>query len=161
MAAIAHQIAIKQPDLVSLQEVTTWRVGPGPNPRHVEFDMLQELLDALAAQGLHYNVVMKVDEFDLQAPLPDLITFVEAQDRDVLLARADEDDLQLSNAQKANFATLLTLPTLAGSFTIVQYRRLDEGSIGRAVDWRQQNPDKVRERESAMTRRRLRTSFHS
>ena len=30
MQAIAHQIAIKQPDLVSLQEVTTWRVGPGP-----------------------------------------------------------------------------------------------------------------------------------
>lgn len=120
MQGIAHQIAITQPDLVGLQEVTTWRVGPGPNPTPVLFDMLQELLSALAAQGQHYTPVVVIHEFDLQAPLPDLITFVEAADSDVILARADKDDLQLSNVQSSHFSTLLTLPTFIGPFTILQ-----------------------------------------
>jgi endonuclease/exonuclease/phosphatase family metal-dependent hydrolase len=120
MQAIAHQIAITQPDLVGLQEVTTWRVGPGPNPTPVLFDMLQELLSALAAQGQHYTPIVVIHEFDLQAPLPDLTTFVEAANSDVILARTDEDALQLSNVQSAHFAALLTLPTFIGPFTILQ-----------------------------------------
>jgi endonuclease/exonuclease/phosphatase family metal-dependent hydrolase len=120
MQAIAHQIAITQPDLVGLQEVTTWRLGPGPNPAPVLFDMLQELLSALAEQGEHYTPVVVVREFDLQAPLPDLTTYLEAADSDVILARAGEDALQLSNVQSAHFASLLTLPTFIGPFTILQ-----------------------------------------
>jgi endonuclease/exonuclease/phosphatase family metal-dependent hydrolase len=120
MKAIAHQIAITQPDFVGMQEVTTWRVGPGPNPTPVLYDMLQELLDSLAAQGQHYTPVAVVNQFQLQGPLPDLINFVSATDTDVLLARSDEDDLQLSNVQSANFNTLLTIPTLLGPLTILR-----------------------------------------
>lgn len=119
MRAIAHQIAITQPDLVGLEEVTTWRVGPGPNPSAVAFDMLQELLDALAAQGQHYVPVVVVHGFDIQAPLPDLTTFVEATDSDVILARSDEN-LHLSNTQTAPFSTQLTVPTFVGPVTIVE-----------------------------------------
>jgi endonuclease/exonuclease/phosphatase family metal-dependent hydrolase len=124
MKAIAHQIAETQPDLVGLQEVTTWRVGPGPNPTHVQFDMLQELLDALEDQGRHYVPVVVVPEFVLQAPLPDLTTFVEAMNSDVILARSekqkDQEGLQLSNVQAHSFQTLLTLPTLVGPLTTVR-----------------------------------------
>jgi endonuclease/exonuclease/phosphatase family metal-dependent hydrolase len=124
MKGIAHQIAETQPDLVGLQEVTTWRVGPGPNPTHIQFDMLQELLDALEDQGQHYVPVVVVHDFILQAPLPDLTTFVEAMDSDVILARSekhrDQDGLRLSNVQTQSFQTLLTLPTLIGSLTSIR-----------------------------------------
>jgi len=120
MKAIAHQIAQAQPDLVGLQEVTTWRVGPGPNPTTVVYDMLQELLDALNAQGQHYTAVAVVNQFQLQGPLPDFVNFVSATDTDVLLARSDEGDLQLSNIQSSNFNTLLTFPTLIGPLTILR-----------------------------------------
>ena len=120
MKAIAHQIKISQPDLVGLQEVTTWRVGPGPNPTPVLYDMLQELLDALNAQGQHYTPVAVVNQFQLQGPLPGFVNFVSATDTDVLLARSDEGDLQLSNVQQSNFNTLLTFPTLIGPLTILR-----------------------------------------
>lgn len=120
MQAIAHQIAITQPDLVGLEEVTTWRVGPGPNPTSVRYDMLQELLDALKVQGQHYAAVAVVNQFQLQGPLPDLVNFVSASDTDVLLARSEESDLQLSNVQSANYSTLLTFPTLLGPLTILR-----------------------------------------
>ena len=42
MKAVARQIAIAQPDLVGLQEVTTWLVGPMTSPA-VRYDMLQAL----------------------------------------------------------------------------------------------------------------------
>ena len=120
MKAIAHQIKISQPDLVGLEEVTTWRVGPGPNPTPVLYDMLQELLDALNAQGQHYKAVAVVNQFQLQGPLPDFVNFVSATDTDVLLARSDEGDLQLSNVQSSKFSTLLTFPTLIGPLTILR-----------------------------------------
>lgn len=120
MNAVAHQIAITQPVLVGLQEVTTWRIGPGPNPSPVLYDMLQELLDALKAQGQHYIPVVVVKEFELQGPLPDLVNFVSVTNTDVLLARSDEDDLLLSNVQSSSFNTLLTFPTLIGPVTVLR-----------------------------------------
>ncbi len=118
MQAVAHQIAMTQPDLVGLQEVTTWRVGPGPNPTPVLYDMLQELMGALSEQGQHYYPVVVVNEFQLQGPLPDFVNYVSASDTDVLLARGDQADLQVSNVQSAHFNALLTIPTLLGSLTI-------------------------------------------
>jgi endonuclease/exonuclease/phosphatase family metal-dependent hydrolase len=49
-----------------------------------------------------------------------LTTFVSAADTDVLLARTDELDLQLSNVQSANYSTLLTFPTFLGPLTILR-----------------------------------------
>lgn len=119
MQAVAHQIGIQQPDLVGLQEVSTWFVGDPANPA-VRYDMLQELMDALKAQGLHYQVVVVVPEFQLAGPLPDLTNWVFVQNTDVMLARSDKGDLHISNVQKDNFHTLLTLPTVAGPVTITR-----------------------------------------
>lgn len=114
MQAIAHQIAITAPDLVGLQEATLWRVGPGPNPTTVLYDPLQELLDALNAEGQHYSAVVVEDEYELQGPLPGFVNYLRASGRNVLLARSDEPDLQLSNPQKADFSLILQIPTLLG-----------------------------------------------
>ena len=118
MKAIAHQIAITAPDLVGLQEATLWRKGPGPNPTQVLYDPLQELLDALNAQGQHYSAVVVEDEYELQGPLPDFVNYLRASGRNILLARSDEADLQLSNAHTGNFSVLLQIPTLLGPVTI-------------------------------------------
>lgn len=119
MQAVAHQIAITQPDLVGLQEVSTWLVGDPQNPT-VRFDMLQELVDAIKAQGLNYQVVVVVPEFVLAGPLPDMTNWLFVKDTDVMLARADKGDLTISNVQWANFNTLLSLPTAAGPVTITR-----------------------------------------
>ena len=115
MQAVAKEIAQTEPDLVGLQEVTTWSVGG-----EVKFDMLQELLSALDNLGEHYVVVVKADEFQLAGQLPDL-TVVQGADYDVILARADAG-MEFSNIQKAHFSdgVLLTLPTAVGPFTIAR-----------------------------------------
>ena len=119
MQAVAHQIAIQQPDLVGLQEVSTWLVGEPGNPA-VRYDMLQELMDALRAQGLNYQVVVVVPEFQLAGPLPGMTNWVFVQNTDVMLARSDEGDFHIANVQKGNFHILLTLPTFAGPVTITR-----------------------------------------
>ncbi|MDE3187198.1 MAG: endonuclease/exonuclease/phosphatase family protein [Acidobacteriota bacterium] len=120
MQAIAHQIAMTQPDLVGLQEATLWRMGPGPNPTTVLYDPLQELLDALNAEGQHYSAVVVENEYELQGPLPGFVNYLRASGRNILLARSDEADLQLTNAQTANFSLLLQLPTFVGLVTITR-----------------------------------------
>jgi endonuclease/exonuclease/phosphatase family metal-dependent hydrolase len=111
MTAIAHQIAITQPDLVGIQEATLWRYGLGPNPTDVLYDPLQELLDALAAQGQHYAAAVVVDEYELQGPMPDLMHFLRANGRNVLLARTDRADLVVTNPQTAPFHYLFQIPS--------------------------------------------------
>ena len=119
MKAIAHQIAINQPDLVGMQEVSTWLVGD-PSAPAVRYDMLQELMAELNAHGLRYKVVVVVPEFQLAGPLPDLTNWVFVQDTDVMLVRSDKGDLTLSNVQSGNNHTLLSLPTIAGPVTITR-----------------------------------------
>lgn len=119
MKAIAHLIEINQPDLVGMQEVSTWLVGPQSSPT-VRYDMLQELMAELNAHGQRYKVVVVIPEFQLAGPLPDLTNWVFVQDTDVMLARADSDDLKLSNVQWGNYHILLTLPTAAGPVTITR-----------------------------------------
>jgi hypothetical protein len=99
MEAVAQQILTIQPQLVSLQEVDQWYTGsfdPIANscgPMVLEFDMLQELLDALAARGGHYQVAVKVTQYDFP-PTPGLIlpsTYICAavNNYNVVLARTD------------------------------------------------------------------------
>ena len=122
MQAIAHEIAITQPDLVGLEEATLWRTGAGPNPIDVLFDPLQELLGALNKQGQHYTAVVVADEYELQGPLTgDFTLWLRANGRNVLLARTDKPDMQLSNPQSAAFHTLLTIPDpILGPLTIAR-----------------------------------------
>ena len=71
--ALAAEIQAKQPDVVGLQEVSTWRTGfpdsllgnPTPNAPTVTYDFLDSLLQAL---GGDYTLVTKQENADVEAP---------------------------------------------------------------------------------------------
>lgn len=118
MAAIAAEIAAVNPDLVGLQEVSTFYVQspadnlPGGNPTpatDVTFDFLQLLLDALDDEGVSYRVAARSDNSDVELPATtDGQRFfdVRYQDADVTLARSD---VQTSSATDTEFQALLTV----------------------------------------------------
>lgn len=84
---LAREIADKRPHLVGLQEVfqLTLNGNTGAPPFR---DLLQDLLDSLAAQGAEYYVVGEVRNLDVTIPVPGL-GVVHALDRDIVLARGD------------------------------------------------------------------------
>ncbi|EHP41621.1 hypothetical protein OR16_19006 [Cupriavidus basilensis OR16] len=127
MHALAKQIIAAGPALVSLQELDQWSSGPfdqatstcGPVTR--EFDMLPELLNALAAQGAHYQVAVQAQQYAFP-PTPGLIlpsTFlcVQVINQIAILARTDLDPslFQWSNPLSAQFANSVFLPTPIGT----------------------------------------------
>jgi endonuclease/exonuclease/phosphatase family metal-dependent hydrolase len=115
-AAMAAEVEATRPDLIGLQEAILVRTqspadGPATPATTVVLDYVQILLDALAARGLHYEVVVQATGLD--AELPSALGFdVRHTDREVILARADlvPADLKLSNAQAGNFSATCTLP---------------------------------------------------
>lgn len=117
--AIARQIAATMPHLVSLQEVATWSTGTTKDNLTVEFDFLQLLLDALAAQGVRYASVAALTHFDVT--LPGTLGYVRNTWRVVILARADlkPEDFSFTNVQAAPWSAAATisyrLPALDGS----------------------------------------------
>lgn len=121
--ALAHEIAVAQPDFVGLQEAPLWRKGPflSPPATTVVYDVSQILLDSLAAQGARYMVVATTTNLDFEAPTA-LGYDVRYTDRDVLLARSDlpTSEMQLTNVQAQQFAAHLTIPSVVGTITIPQ-----------------------------------------
>jgi hypothetical protein len=92
----------------------------------LEYDMLQELTDALAAQGGHYKVVQRVPEITLP-PTPGLIlpsTFLCAAvtDNNVILARTDLNPriFRLSNPQSSQFTAAVPFTTPFGTVPITR-----------------------------------------
>lgn len=130
MNAVAQQIIAAAPTLVSLQEVDQWSSGPF-NPLTgtcgtltVEFDMLQELMAALAALGGHYQVAVPAVQYNFP-PTPGLIlpsTFlcVQVVDYNVILARIDLSTtrFQWNNPQSGQFANILSLSTPLGTIPL-------------------------------------------
>lgn len=114
-AAIAAAVAVTRPALIGLQEAVLVRTqvppdGPATPATTVALDYVQILLNALAARGLHYEVVVQSVNFD--AELPSALGFdVRHTDREVILARTDLKvaDLKLSNAQAGNFVANCTI----------------------------------------------------
>lgn len=124
--ALAAQIANAAPIVISLQEVDKWYTGSfdlttgACGPTALEFDMLQDLLGALAAQGAHYQVAAQVQELAFP-PTPGLIlpsTFlcVAVADYNVILARTDLDPskFQWNNPQSGTYTNKVLLPTPIG-----------------------------------------------
>ena len=122
---IAREIDAAQPDLVGLQEVTTWRSQTPAdfvqgNAEHVEYDFLAILLDALEARGLHYAVVAHEIGFDAEFPgflseadaLADRLSDIRLTDGEVILARTDlqVSQLKLSNFRTGHFETNIEIP---------------------------------------------------
>lgn len=120
-AAIAREIEAAQPQLVGLQEVSTWRTGPFGGPATVvTYDALQSLLDELNRRGRHYTPIAVLAEFDAEAPSA-LGIDIRFTDYDVVLARADlkTSGLKLSNIRAQHFVTNLTFNSpVLGALTI-------------------------------------------
>ena len=119
MEAIAAEILRVNPDLVGLQEVTTYSVqspadnlpgGAATPATDVTYDFLDLLMDALADQGGDYRIVSRSENADVEFPgTTDGQTFfdVRYQDEDVILARAG---VTTGTPTETTFAQLLTVP---------------------------------------------------
>ena len=85
---LAAQIAAEQPDIVALEEVALWSIGPTPETTtQILYDQLELLLSALAIHGATYDVAAINRLTDLALPGSD--GAVRYTDRDVLLVRSD------------------------------------------------------------------------
>jgi endonuclease/exonuclease/phosphatase family metal-dependent hydrolase len=145
MKAVAQQILKIRPQLVSLQEVDQWYTGsfdPNANtcgPIILQFDMLQELLDALAAGGGHYQVAVKIAQYAFP-PTPGLIppsTYLCAavNNYNVVLARTDlpASIFSWTNPQSGQFTNSVTLPSPIGAIPLPRsWASLDAQFFGHA-----------------------------
>jgi endonuclease/exonuclease/phosphatase family metal-dependent hydrolase len=122
---IASEIDAARPDLVGLQEVTTWRSQTPAdfvqgNAEHVEYDFLAILGQALEARGLHYAVVAHEVGFDAEFPgflseaaaAAGELSDIRLTDGEAILARTDlqVSELKLTNAQTGHFETNIEFP---------------------------------------------------
>lgn len=119
---LAREIADKRPHLVGLQEA--FQLTLNGNTSAPPFrDLLQDLLDALAAQGAEYYVVGEVRNLDVTIPVPGL-GFVRALDRDIVLARADVPASAVAvpgcrvSADGCNYQVFAALQSPAGLISI-------------------------------------------
>jgi endonuclease/exonuclease/phosphatase family metal-dependent hydrolase len=101
MVVIADEIAALRPDFVGLEQAAILRTGSAPPATAVTFDLLQSLLQELAARGVPYKAVAVRPGLD--AELPSALGFdVRLTMRDALIVRADLIDqghVKLSNLQ--------------------------------------------------------------
>src|SRR5271168_71924 len=126
MRAVAKQIIDADPTLVSLEEADEWytssfnpATGACGTPT-LEFAMLQELQDALAAQGAHYAVAEEAQQYAF--PLipgfipPSTYLCVSVVNHVAILARTDlnPERFHWSNPQSAQYATVLQFPSPIG-----------------------------------------------
>ena len=68
---LADQIAVQQPYLISLQEVTLWQTISATGEAGILADQLGLLMSALAARHQQYEVIAGQDLTDITAPLGD------------------------------------------------------------------------------------------
>lgn len=122
---VARSIARLQPDLVGLQEVSTWRTAPtldGRTPSGAfvtDYDSLSSLLAALARLGTPYRAVAVDTTFTNEAfPLPAMtssgLRLVAFTDYNVILVRQRSlGQLRLSSIQTGTYVARLPV-TVAG-----------------------------------------------
>lgn len=122
---VARSIARLQPELVGLQEVSTWRTAPTTDGRTpagpfvTDFDSLRSLLAALRDLGTPYRAVVVDSTFSNAAfPLPAItaqgLRLVEFTDYNVILVRqAAIGHLSLANRSAHTYQAYLPL-TVAG-----------------------------------------------
>lgn len=144
---LAAEIREAKPELVGLQEVALWRVGPPslapltgapPTATEVRYDFLELLLAELDACGVQYRPVVIQQQFDLEAPAdengvagdgPAPIVNAELNGRltmrDVILVRVDAG-VEVSDPQGGTFENLLVLPILTSSVSVARgWTRID------------------------------------
>ena len=144
MQALAKQIIAASPALISLQELDQWSTGPlDPTTftcgsMTLEFDMVQELLDALAAQGAHYKLAQQAQQYAFP-PIPGLIPpseflCVQAVNHVAILARTDLEPSKFhwNNPQSAQYVNTLYFTTPVGTLPLPRaWVSVDATSHGR------------------------------
>jgi len=81
-AQLAAEIAAVNPELIALQEVTTWKIDD------VTYDQLELLMAALENAGMHYRIAALQTLADLPVEIPDLLS-VRFTDYNAILVRTD------------------------------------------------------------------------
>jgi endonuclease/exonuclease/phosphatase family metal-dependent hydrolase len=120
-AALADEIASRKPHLVGLQEVFRITLN-GATAAPPFRDQLDDLLDALAARGVEYEVAAQVRNLDVGIPTP--MGLVRATDRDVVLARADVETSPVhfdgcrASLDGCNYRAFVSLPSPLGPINI-------------------------------------------
>lgn len=113
--ALAWEVAITRPDVVSLQEVGLWRTGPGDScaggtapATDVVYDYLALLQAELERRGARYVVASSLVNFDgeLCGFVDGAFTDVRYTDRDAMLVRAD---LPVANSASGHYAAAVSL----------------------------------------------------
>lgn len=119
--ALADEIERRKPDVIGLQEVSTWRTQiPGdfllgnPTPAtNVAYDFLDILQAALQARDLYYHVAVSVDNADLELPM---IAGFQADGATPIfgdLRLSDRDVILVKDNHRVSYST-----TIANNFTI-------------------------------------------
>jgi len=116
--ALAAEVASAHPSLVGIQEAATWTVDGT-----VSYDFVPILLDALAADGLHYEVAARRENWRSQnvpGVFPTGLHFVSLSEQTAILARTDlpTDELKIANAQSHAFDVRTIFPFLGQPFDI-------------------------------------------
>src|SRR3954451_18992134 len=118
--ALAREIAKVKPDIVGVQEATTWRRGSdgvkdgsATPAQQIIYDSTEELLKALRAAGAPYHEAVGRDWFDFEAP-SSLGYDIRITQRDVVLVR-NKSKVKVSKTFRGGFKTFLSVPTQAGS----------------------------------------------
>ncbi len=119
--AIADTINVHRPDIIGLQEVSTWTsVGPGAPPTQNFLDILQS---KLAARGLDYVVVAVSNNAQI-GPVPQVLIcggvfacFVTLNDRDVILVNAANSDLVVTGSASGRYVVQLNVVTPVGTLS--------------------------------------------
>ena len=119
--AIARQVRRYRPHLIGLQEISLFRIQSpgdlvlgGTEPAEDVFlDFLQILMDALAEQGLHYQVAAQVQNTDVEIPvfvdINQPLDDIRLTDYDVVLSRRD---VTISDPVALNYQVRLPVPSL-------------------------------------------------
>ncbi len=112
-AQLAVEIAEAKPDLIALQEVTTWHFETASGT--VTFDQLNLLQDALDAAGLYYEVAVKQQLTDIPVEIPGVLS-LRFTDHDVILVRSDlpPGHLEVLGTETHLYDHLLPFPTPFG-----------------------------------------------
>jgi endonuclease/exonuclease/phosphatase family metal-dependent hydrolase len=118
--ALAREIAKVKPDIVGVQEATTWRRGSAgvkdgsaTPAQQIIYDSTEELLKALRAAGAQYHEAVGRDWFDFEAPTS-LGYDIRITQRDVVLVR-NKSKVKVRKTFRGGFKTFLTVPTQAGN----------------------------------------------
>jgi endonuclease/exonuclease/phosphatase family metal-dependent hydrolase len=112
---LAAEIARTKPDLVALQEATTWKIEMiSPT---VELNQLDLLMNALKMRGQHYRIAAIQKLTDVE--LPRLIRYT---DSDVILVRADrfQDQPHILRSETHLYEALMEFSVMGGSIQVLR-----------------------------------------